>query len=73
MLTRGELPWRKRFALERRRIADVNADLENSLSGIRVAKSFVNEDYEEERFDRANTALKGPLPGLKAMATYSAA
>lgn len=60
------------FALERRRIADVNADLENSLSGIRVAKSFVNEDYEEERFDRANTAFKrSRYQAFKAMATYS--
>lgn len=60
------------FALERRRIADVNADVENSLSGVRVAQSFVNEAYEERRFDHANTAFKhSRYQAFKAMATYS--
>lgn len=60
------------FAEERKRIADVNADVENSLSGIRVAQSFVNEAYEERRFDHANTAFKkSRYRAFKAMATYS--
>ncbi len=62
----------KAFALERKRIADVNADVENSLSGIRVAQSFVNEAYEERRFDHANTAFRQSRYGaFRAMAVYS--
>ncbi len=38
----------------RTKIADVNAQLENSISGIRVAKSFTNEDYEIAKFDDGN-------------------
>ena len=46
------------FRQERERIAEVNADLENSLSGMRVAKSYTNEDYEMNRFDSANVNFK---------------
>lgn len=35
-------------------IADVNAQLENSISGIRVVQSFTNEDYEIEKFNEGN-------------------
>ena len=60
------------FTEERKRIADVNADLENSLSGIRVAQSFVNEDYERRRFDTANSAFKrSRRQAFRAMAIYS--
>lgn len=54
---------RKRLKMEaafkevRKRIADVNAQLENSISGIRVAKSFTNEDYEVEKFNHGNYAF----------------
>ncbi|MGI6166441.1 MAG: ABC transporter ATP-binding protein [Limnochordia bacterium] len=60
------------FTQERKKIADVNAEVENSLSGIRVAKSFVNEDYEERRFDHANVAFKySRYEAFRAMAEYS--
>ncbi len=36
------------------RIADVNAQVEDSLSGIRVVKSFANEHIEIEKFIREN-------------------
>jgi len=42
------------FRLVRKRIANVNAQLENSISGIRVAKSFTNEEYEIEKFNEGN-------------------
>lgn len=42
----------------RKKIAVVNAKLENSISGIRVAKSFTNEDYEMEKFDEGNSEFK---------------
>jgi ATP-binding cassette subfamily B protein len=34
--------------------AEVNASLESSISGIRVTKGFVNEDFERARFDVQN-------------------
>ena len=53
-------------------IADVNADVENSLSGIRVAQSFVNESYELKRFDSSNSAFKkSRYQAFRAMAVYS--
>lgn len=38
-------------------MAEVNSQLENSISGIRVSKSFTNEDYEIEKFNRGNYAF----------------
>ena len=46
------------FRQVRKKIANVNAQLENSISGIRVAKSFTNEDYEIEKFDEGNNQFK---------------
>lgn len=34
--------------------AEINASLESSISGIRVTKGFVNEDFERERFSSHN-------------------
>jgi len=42
------------FRLVRKNIAEVNAQIENSISGIRVAKSYTNEDFEKEKFDEGN-------------------
>ncbi len=42
------------FRVNRERIADVNARVEDSLSGIRVVKSFTNETLENERFSTEN-------------------
>ena len=42
------------FREVRKKIANVNAQLENSISGVRVAKSFTNEDYEIEKFSEGN-------------------
>jgi len=42
------------FSSVKKRIANVNAQLENSISGIRVAKSFTNEEYEIEKFNEGN-------------------
>jgi len=46
------------FKSVRKKIATVNANLENSISGIRVAKSFTNEEYEMEKFDEGNAEFK---------------
>ena len=40
--------------LGRRRVSDVNAQVEDSLSGVRVVQSFGNEAVEQEKFTRQN-------------------
>ena len=41
---------RRAFRANRVKIADINAQIEDNLSGIRVVKSFANEDIENEKF-----------------------
>ena len=45
------------FMENRRKIGDVNASLQDTLSGIRVVQSFANEDIEREKFKRSNEAF----------------
>lgn len=45
---------RKVFLDNRRKIADVNAIVQDSLSGIRTVKSFSNEDVEQAKFEQGN-------------------
>ncbi len=40
--------------LSKERVAQVNAQIEDSLSGIRVVQSFANEPIEQAKFDAAN-------------------
>jgi len=40
--------------LSKERIGDINAQVEDSLSGVRVMQSFANESIELEKFDREN-------------------
>ena len=42
------------FKKQREQIGTLNADLEDSLLGIRVVKSFANEDIEREKFEKGN-------------------
>lgn len=42
------------FTDNRRKIAGVNASLQDSLAGIRVVKSFANEDLERRKFGKSN-------------------
>lgn len=42
------------FKRNREQIAVLNADLEDSLLGVRVVKSFANEDIEKEKFEKGN-------------------
>lgn len=44
----------KALRRSKERIGDVNAQVEDSLSGIRVVKSFANEHVEIEKFNLAN-------------------
>lgn len=44
----------KAFRKNRERIADINAQVEDNLSGIRVVKSFANETTELKKFAKGN-------------------
>lgn len=46
-------------AYQRRHIGDLNASIEDSLSGIRVVKSFANEGIESEKFEEQNSQFLG--------------
>lgn len=46
------------FREAKEKIADVNARIEESLSGIRVVKSFTNEDHEINEFNKGNERFK---------------
>ena len=45
---------KRAFKENRARIADINTQIEDSLSGIRVVKSFSNEETEMEKFREGN-------------------
>ena len=53
--------YRKRvvFTENRRKMADINARLQDSLGGIRVVKSFGNEGVEMGKFAARERALRG--------------
>jgi ATP-binding cassette, subfamily B, bacterial len=46
------------FREVREKIADVNAQVENSISGNRVVQAFTNEQFEIEKFHQSNTRFK---------------
>ncbi|MGY3715937.1 ABC transporter ATP-binding protein [Sutcliffiella cohnii] len=49
-------------------IADVNARVEDSVSGVRVVQSFTNEEFEKKRFDKNNAFFRASkLKGYKVM------
>ena len=45
---------RRAFRQNRKRIAEINSQIEDSLSGVRVVKSFANEEIEIEKFQEGN-------------------
>lgn len=45
---------RKAFKRNRETIAEINAQIEDNLSGIRVVKSFANEEIENQKFATGN-------------------
>lgn len=48
------IKMKRAFVKNRARIADINAQIEDNLSGIRVVKSFANEDMEMDKFKEGN-------------------
>lgn len=56
------------------KIGDINGRVEDSISGMRVVKSFTNEKFEENRFKKQNRLfLKEKLVGYKTMSMTNAA
>ncbi len=49
---------RKAFRDTRSAMADINASLESSISGIRVTKAFTNADKEREKFEEGNSRFQ---------------
>jgi len=45
---------KKAFRQNRVKIAEINTQIEDNLSGIRVVKSFANEDMENDKFKVGN-------------------
>ncbi len=45
---------RRAFRRNREKIADINGQIEDNLAGIRVVKSFANEDIENQKFAVGN-------------------
>lgn len=48
---------RAAFRANREKIAEVNAQIEDNLSGIRVVKSFANEEIEQSKFKVGNNGF----------------
>lgn len=57
---------------QRHQIGEINSDIEDSLLGINVIRSFANEDLEIENFDKANYRFLGlKKVYYKAMADFT--
>ncbi len=57
----------------KQKMAGINGDLESSISGMRTAKAFANEDQEIDKFNHSNDQFRSAKRGYyKAMATYQA-
>ena len=54
-----------RFTRMQSRLDALNTDIQENLTGVRVVKSFVREDFEQQKFDAANGNLKAA--GLSAL------
>lgn len=61
------------FLDNRLKISGVNSRVQDSLSGIRVVKSFTNEEHENERFEKSNYLfLESKNNSYRAMGSYMA-
>ena len=60
------------FRENRARIADINSQIEDSLSGIRVVKSFSNEKTEMDKFEEGNSRfVDSKKKSYRYMGTYN--
>ncbi len=64
---------RAAFRRNREKIADINGQIEDNLSGIRVVKSFANEEVEKAKFKRGNAGfLAAKKNSYKYMGSFQA-
>ncbi len=57
-----------RFTIMQKKLDTLNTATQENLTNIRVVKSFVREDYEEDKFEKANNDLKdNTLKAMKAV------
>ena len=64
---------RDAFKESRKSIAQINASVESSISGIRVTKAYTNAEKEKEKFDKGNNSFIGArLKAYKAMGQFHA-
>ncbi len=62
---------KKNFAESRKQIGELNSQVEDSLLGIRVVKSFAREELEEEKFESGNREyLRLKTERYKIMASF---
>lgn len=54
---RIRIKMRKASLTVKERVAEINADIESSISGARVAKAFTNEEHELKKFDKGNKSF----------------
>ncbi len=60
------------FTATRVEIGEINASLENSISGIRVSKAYTSREYENARFSEGNTKfVKARAKAYRVMAEFS--
>ncbi|MFU0833798.1 MAG: hypothetical protein ACFWUC_12790 [Oscillospiraceae bacterium] len=64
---------RATFMDNRRKISGVNSRVQDSLAGIRVVKSFGNENLERKKFEKSNLLfLQSKIDNYKIMGTFRA-
>lgn len=67
------LRMRAVFSDNRVKISEVNSQLQDSLAGMRVVKSFANEDCERQKFRRSNNHYLASKEDMyRVMGTYQA-
>ena len=59
LISKTRHEFKAAMKLSREKTAEINADVENSLLGIRVTKGYTAENYEEAKFEKSNLAYQG--------------
>ena len=73
IMIRHNFRMREVFAENRTKISEVNSQLQDSLGGMRVVKSFANEETERAKFRAANDRyLESKVNQYHAMGAYQA-
>ena len=66
------LKMRRTSRQVKERMAEINADIESSISGARTAKAFANESYEIKKFEKGNEHfLDAKKDFYRVMATFN--